>query len=92
MNLKTITCTIFCFLLTGCGSVMGRTSLAEGDNWYPGVQTDITIIQGDSESDYNFMQGTLWTLDIPFSVIGDTIMLPVDYFHGPWVLKIKQSG
>lgn len=64
---------------------MGRTSLADGNILYPGVKTDITVIGGDSESDYNFLQATLWTLDTPFSFIGDTILIPVDYFHGPWL-------
>ncbi|WP_375294104.1 YceK/YidQ family lipoprotein [Klebsiella michiganensis] len=73
-----------CFLLAGCGSVMGRTSLAEGETWYPGVKTDIAVIRGDSEYDYNYLQGILWTLDTPLSFIGDTLMLPIDYFHGPW--------
>lgn len=84
MNPKVMGCMAVCFLLTGCGSVMGRTSLAEGETWYPGVKTDIAVIRGDSEYDYNYLQGTLWTLDTPLSFIGDTLMLPIDYFHGPW--------
>ncbi|MFX5085309.1 YceK/YidQ family lipoprotein, partial [Acinetobacter baumannii] len=56
------------------------------ETWYPGVKTDIAVIRGDSEYDYNYLQGTLWTLDTPLSFIGDTLMLPVDYFHGPWLI------
>lgn len=87
MRLRTSCSVLFCFFLTGCGSVMGRTSLADGEIWYPGVKTDFTVIGGDSESDYNFLQGTIWTLDTPLSFIGDTLLLPVDYFHGPWKLS-----
>lgn len=86
MNPKVMGCMAVCFLLTGWGSVMGRTTLAEGETWYPGVKTDIAVIRGDSEYDYNYLQGTLWTLDTPLSFIGDTLMLPVDYFHGPWLI------
>ena len=78
MNAKAMGCMAVCFLLTGCGSVMGRTSLAEGETWYPGVKTDIAVIRGDSEYDYNYL------LDTPLSFMGDTLMLPIDYFHGPW--------
>ncbi|MEZ2604646.1 YceK/YidQ family lipoprotein [Kluyvera intermedia] len=78
-----------CTLLTGCGSVTGRTSLADGETYYPGVKTDVVVISGDSEHDYNFVQGTLWTLDIPLSLIVDTLMLPVDFFHGPWRYTVK---
>lgn len=53
MNPKAMGCMAVCFLLTGCGSVMGRTTLAEGETWYPGVKTDIAVIRGDSEYDYN---------------------------------------
>ena len=90
MNPEAMGCMAVCFLLTGCGSVMGRTTLAEGETWYPGVKTDIAVIRGDSEYDYNYLQGTLWTLDTPLSFIGDTLMLPVDYFHGPWLIHSKK--
>ena len=90
MNAKAMGCIAVCLLLTGCGSVMGRTTLAEGETWYPGVKTDIAVIRGDSEYDYNYLQGTLWTLDTPLSFIGDTLMLPVDYFHGPWLIHSKK--
>lgn len=81
-----------CFLLCGCGSVSGRTTLAEGDTWYPGVKTDVRVARGAGEHDYNYLQGTIWTLDMPFSLIGDTLMLPIDYFHGPWVLPVTHQN
>lgn len=87
MTRKTVCGLLSCLLLTGCGSITGRTSLAQGETWYPGLKTDIAVVRGDSEHDYNFVQGTLWTLDMPLSLIGDTLMLPVDYFHGPWVYQ-----
>lgn len=84
MKYLLVSCVLCGAFLTGCGSITGRTHLAEGNTYYPGVQTDIEGAQGDSEHDYNFIQGTLWVLDLPFSAIGDTLMLPMDYFHGPW--------
>jgi uncharacterized protein YceK len=62
----------------------GKNLSGGGRNVVSRVKTDIAVIRGDSEYDYNYLQGTLWTLDTPLSFIGDTLMLPVDYFHGPW--------
>ena len=88
-----IACSLLsCLLLSGCGSIMGRTRLAQGETWYPGLKTDIAVAKGDSEHDYNFVQGALWTLDMPLSLIGDTLMLPVDYFHGPWLLHTSSTS
>ncbi|WP_312670001.1 YceK/YidQ family lipoprotein [Pseudescherichia sp.] len=92
MKRKFVCSFLSCLLLSGCGSVMGRTSLAQGETWYPGPKTDIDVVKGDSEHDYNFVQGTLWTLDMPLSLIGDTLMLPVDYFHGPWRLQTSSAS
>lgn len=55
-----------------------------------GLKRIIAVIRGDSEYDYNYLQGTLWTLDTPLSFIGDTLMLPVDYFHGPWINSLQK--
>jgi len=92
MKQTIVGCLLSCLLLSGCGSVTGRTSLAQGETWYPGLKTDIAVVEGDSEHDYNFVQGTLWTLDMPLSLIGDTLMLPVDYFHGPWLYQPKTAA
>lgn len=54
-----------------------------------GVKTDIAVIRGDSEYDYNYLQETLWALDIHCRFIGDTLMLPVDYFHD-WLIHSKK--
>lgn len=91
MKCPVLSSLLCCTLLSGCGSVTGRTSLADGETYYSGLKTDVAVIQGDSEHDYNFVQGTLWTLDIPLSLVGDTLMLPVDFFHGPWRYAIKPA-
>lgn len=60
--------------LSGCGSIISRTVPGQGHQYYPGVRWDL--------------RDTVWryltVLDMPFSLIFDTLLLPVDARHGPW--------
>lgn len=62
--------------LTGCGSIISRTmpGQGQGHQYYPGVQWDMR----DSAWRY------ITVLDLPFSLIFDTLLLPVDASHGPY--------
>lgn len=62
--------------LTGCGSIISRTVPGQGrqNQYYPGVQWDL------HDSDWRY----LTALDLPLSLIFDTLLLPVDAQHGPW--------
>ncbi|WP_042283802.1 YceK/YidQ family lipoprotein [Citrobacter sedlakii] len=60
-------------LLSGCGSVISRTIPGQGQ-YYPGVQWDVR----DSAWRY------LTILDLPFSLVFDTLLLPLDMHHGPY--------
>lgn len=63
-------------LLTGCGSLISRTvpGQGHGNTWYPGVQWDLR------DSGWRIIT----VLDLPFSLIFDTLMLPIDASHGPY--------
>lgn len=63
-------------LLTGCGSIISRTVPGQGHNnqYYPGVQWDVR------DSAWRFLR----ILDLPLSLVIDTLLLPVDAQHGPY--------
>nr|WP_254492075.1 YceK/YidQ family lipoprotein [Salmonella enterica] len=62
--------------LSGCGSIISRTipGQGHGNQYYPGVQWD--------------MRDSAWLyitiLDLPFSLIFDTLLLPLDIHHVPY--------
>lgn len=74
--LKLIALCAAILLLTGCGSIISRTvpGQGHGNQYYPGVQWDVR-------------DGTwrvLTILDLPLSLVMDTLLLPVDAQHGPY--------
>lgn len=71
-------------LLAGCGSIMGRTTLQEGHTYYAGVHNDMARVSGTGNYDYDFMTRSRAFIDLPFSLLVDTLYAPVDYFHGPY--------
>lgn len=63
-------------LLSACGSVISRTipGQGHGNQYYPGVQWDLR------DSAWRW----LTIIDLPFSLIFDTLLLPIDASHGPY--------
>ena len=63
-------------LLSGCGSIISRTMPGQGhgNQYYPGVQWDVR----DSAWRY------VTILDLPFSLVIDTLLLPIDIHHGSY--------
>ncbi|MCU7328774.1 YceK/YidQ family lipoprotein [Escherichia albertii] len=63
-------------LLSGCGSIISRTMPGQGhgNQYYPRVQWDVR----DSAWRY------VTILDLPFSLVIDTLLLPIDIHHGPY--------
>ena len=63
-------------LLSGCGSIISRTvpGQGHGNQYYPGVQWDVR------DSGWRY----LTILDLPFSLVFDTLLLPLDASHGPY--------
>lgn len=63
-------------VLSGCGSIISRTlpGQGHGKQFYPGVQWDIR------DTPWRF----LTIIDLPLSLVVDTLLLPVDASHGPY--------
>ncbi|EFJ5610649.1 YceK/YidQ family lipoprotein [Escherichia coli] len=63
-------------LLGGCSSVMSHTGGKEGT--YPGTRASATMI-GDDETSWGTK--SLAILDMPFTAVMDTLLLPWDVFR-----------
>lgn len=63
-------------VLSGCGSIVSRTipGQGHGNQYYPCVQWDVR------DSSWRF----LTVLDLPLSLVFDTLLLPIDAQHGPY--------
>ena len=74
--MRLIVVSIMVTLLSGCGSIISRTTPGQGhgNQYYPGVQWDVR----DSAWRY------VTILDLPFSLVFDTLLLPIDTHHGPY--------
>lgn len=74
--IKMIAVVAITLVLTGCGSIISRTipGQGHGNQYYPGVQWDLR----DSAWRY------VTIIDLPFSLVFDTLLLPIDASHGPY--------
>lgn len=62
--------------VSGCSSVMSHTGGKEGT--YPGTRASATMI---GDSDTNWGTKSLAILDMPFTAVLDTLLLPWDLFR-----------
>ncbi|MFC0228976.1 YceK/YidQ family lipoprotein [Serratia aquatilis] len=67
-----------CLLLTvnGCSSVMSRTGADQG--YYSGTRANVDMMKSD---DTSFVMMPLLAIDLPFSAVMDTVLLPYDYLR-----------
>lgn len=74
--IRTLLVAAMVMVLSGCGSIISRTipGQGHGNQYYPGVQWDLR----DSAWRY------VTILDLPFSLVFDTPLLPIDASHGPY--------
>jgi len=63
-------------MTSGCSSVMSHTGGDEG--YYPGTRSDVNMIKSD---DTSWAMTPLLVLDLPFSAVLDTLLLPYDYYR-----------
>ncbi|WP_437608865.1 YceK/YidQ family lipoprotein [Erwinia sp. V71] len=61
---------------SGCSSVMSHTGPGQG--YYPGTRASAAIITDDNS---NWVMKPLAAIDLPFSAVMDTILLPWDYLR-----------
>lgn len=64
------------FILCGCSSVMTHTGGKEG--YYPGTRASVESLQQD---DTSWVVKPLVALDLPFTAVMDTLLLPWDMFR-----------
>lgn len=74
--LRAIVVIVAACALSGCGSIISRAvpGQGHGNQYYPGVQWDMR----DGAWRY------ITVLDLPFSLVFDTLLLPIDASHGPY--------
>lgn len=67
-----------CMLLAtnGCSSVMSHTGPNQG--YYPGTRASMSMLKDDNTS---WAMMPLVALDLPFSAVMDTVLLPYDYMR-----------
>ena len=84
------------FLIAGCSSIRARTETSNKE-WtvYPGIRQNVKDMGGlfsGKNSDPVWLKGvmaTIYTIDLPFSAVFDTVVTPYDLYqmHTP-----KNSG
>ncbi len=74
--IRMILVVVMTVVLSGCGSIISRTipGQGHGNQYYPGVKWDLR----DSAWRY------VTIIDLPFSLVFDTLLLPIDASHGPY--------
>lgn len=65
--------TIAWVVCSGCGRLLSKTPPFYTTGIYAGTRVDVGIISSGGE-------GLVFLLDLPFSVVADTIMLPKDIY------------
>lgn len=69
------------FLLTGCGTIGVRVYDERPKYLYPAVRSEIETIHAICEWDNGWIISLPIIIDLPFTIIGDTVLLPYDYFR-----------
>jgi uncharacterized protein YceK len=65
-----------CFFLSGCASVVARV-FGENYSYYHGTQFD-------AENAFDKPLSPILLIDLPFSFVMDTLLLPVDLIYSPY--------
>lgn len=65
------------FLLSGCGSIISRVA-GERYTYYHGTQFDAESVNFDKPLSLTLL------LDLPFSLVADTLLFPVDLIYSPY--------
>ncbi|KAA8998615.1 YceK/YidQ family lipoprotein [Affinibrenneria salicis] len=62
--------------VSGCSSVMTHTGDSQG--YYSGTRAGVDMLRAD---DTSWAMAPLVVIDLPFSAMLDTLLLPYDYYH-----------
>ncbi|MEO6994762.1 MAG: YceK/YidQ family lipoprotein [Lacunisphaera sp.] len=75
-TVRIVTLTLFTIAASGCASIGARQG-AQEHKPYQGVNDDVHYLANPSEADHPSLQW-LNIIDLPFSAVLDTILLPFD--------------
>lgn len=64
------------FVLCGCSSIMAHVGPYEG--YYVGMSNNVEMV---SDRDNGWMMRTMLFVDLPFTAVLDTALLPYDYYR-----------
>ena len=87
------------FLMLSCSSIRARTETSD-NKWkvYPGVRQDVKDFGGlfsDKSSDPDWIKGvmaTIYTVDLPFSAVFDTVVVPYDLYRIHTQKNSREAG
>ncbi|PVZ83285.1 YceK/YidQ family lipoprotein [Serratia sp. S1B] len=75
-SVKRLTTSGLLLLICGCSSMMSHTGGDQG--YYPGTRANIDTMK---KKDTSWAMMPLLAIDLPFSAVMDTILLPYDYLR-----------
>jgi len=61
---------------SGCSSMMSHSGAGEG--YYPGTRASASVL---TDKDSSWVMKPLALIDLPFSAVLDTLLLPLDYYR-----------
>jgi len=70
---RTIFIIAISFFLSACGTMLSRDPFFKKEGIYPGTRFDFEAIE-----ETNFPESLYFALDVPLSLITDTILIPYD--------------
>ena len=83
-NLIFFLCSVFLLLQTGCGTIINHTYGHTIIN-YGGTRGDIVngyyCLMGTKDRPLSFFWVLFFLVDTPISVVGDSLLFPIDYFY-----------
>jgi uncharacterized protein YceK len=86
--------TVMVLLCAGCASITARQDESQNEvHLYAGVHDDVYYLFHPGEADYPSLQW-LNVVDLPFSTVADTVMIPVDLTGDPywWVPELQPGS
>lgn len=73
-------------LSSGCSSIMTHTSSSQG--YYSGTEANVAMLKDDNTG---WALRPLLAVDLPFSAVMDTLLLPYDYLRSDSADKMASS-
>jgi len=75
-----LSCLTSMILCSGCGSVVSRINSPNANPVYIGTRSDFHSVANNHGMNSEIWHRAIWVLDVPFSVVADTLWLPFDLY------------